>query len=584
MSFVNRQYLDIVRDVLTNLTQGVTGELRTVDYDPKARSLRVPDITLLRRPVRRVSFVGGFVAAPNANDPPVPYTFTLNDYELVPSPTDSTDLNTIRFLPFGRKPAPNTNLTVNYYPRNTDPAVVNDLNVGSVVRTLMEAVSKELSVLYAQLNLAYDNAYLETATGPSLDRVVALLGYNRFRAGRAVGTVTFSRRAGAVGNITLPAGTPVTDTVDKIRYETSETHDMLAGESTAQVRVRGATDATPPVDSGVLAVIQRAIAGLDTVVNERPTTRASDDETDEELRGRARSALLASSNGTVEAITYGLLQMPEVRDVKVTEMPNGIPGEIAVSVSLAEPPADPTKLPPTVVARIEALRPAGVRVVGSAAASVNIKVSIKLVLAGSTLPRADVEKVRAGVQHTLAAEIKKKGVGEKIRIRALAATLLGDGRIADVEIAIARTNAAAGNSNADFDPPADATVQLDTADISFEAETFDKPLAAAGQAIPVEVRAVLTAHPLAGVSLDDVKAAIATKLTQFFGKLAPGTSVDLPALLTALRDDSKYGIDPLKLKVTLTAQDQFAQIVSGGPAFTALPLHTFTVASVDVTP
>ncbi|HEX5414788.1 MAG TPA: baseplate J/gp47 family protein [Chloroflexota bacterium] len=582
MSLVDRQYPDIVRDVLTNLTQGVTGEPHHIVYDPLARPLAVPDVTLLRRPVRRVSFVGGFVTAPNPSDPPVPYTFSLNDYELVPGTADPMDLNTIRFLPFGRKPAPNSDITVNYYPRNTDPAVVNDLNVGSVVRTLLEAVGKELAVLYAQLNLAYDNAYLESATGPSLERVVALLGYTRFKAGRAVGTVTFSRRAGAIGNITIPAGTPVTDAADKLRYETSETHDLLAGETTAQVRVRGAADSTPPVDSGVLTVIQRSIAGLDTVVNERPTTRASDDETDGELRGRARSALLASNNGTVEAITFGLLQMPEVRDVKIAEMPNGVPGEIAVSVSLVDPPADPSKLPPSVQVRIEELRPAGVRVVSSAAASLGLKVSLKLVLAGSTLPPADIEKVHAGARQTLVSEIKKKGVGEKIRIRPLAAALLRDQRIADVEITIARKDDPTGTPNADFDPPSDATVQLDSSDVAFEADGFEKPLAATGQAIPVEVRAALTAHPLAGISVDDVKTAISARLSQFFSRLAPGTTVDLPALLTALRDDSKYGIDPLKLKVTLTAQDQFVQILSGGPAFTVLPNQTFTVAGVEV--
>src|SRR5262249_12733607 len=147
---------------------------------------------------------------------PVGYTFTLNDYELAPNGQDPKDLSRLRFLPFGKKPAPNTDVTVNYYPRTTDPVVINDLNVGSVVRTLMEAVSKELATLYQQLNIAHDSAFLETAPASSLDRVVALLGYQRFRAGRPVGSVTFRRRAGLIGDITIPAGTPVTDAADKI--------------------------------------------------------------------------------------------------------------------------------------------------------------------------------------------------------------------------------------------------------------------------------------------------------------------------------------------------------------------------------
>ena len=117
-----------------------------------------------------MSFVSGFIPAASASDPPVPYMFTLNDYDLVGNPTDPNDLNTIRFLPFGKKPAPGTDIAVNYYPRTTDPAVINDLNVGSVIRTLMEAVCKEQALSYAKLNLAYDSAFLDSATGSSLVR------------------------------------------------------------------------------------------------------------------------------------------------------------------------------------------------------------------------------------------------------------------------------------------------------------------------------------------------------------------------------------------------------------------------------
>ena len=77
-------------------------------------------------------------------------------------------------------------LRVNYYPRTTAPAPITDLSVGSVVRTLLETFAKEQAILYAQLNLAYDFAFVETATGSSLYRAVALLGYQRFRAGRPV--------------------------------------------------------------------------------------------------------------------------------------------------------------------------------------------------------------------------------------------------------------------------------------------------------------------------------------------------------------------------------------------------------------
>jgi hypothetical protein len=580
MSFVHRPYPDIVRDVLTSLTQGVAREVHRVDYDTLARPLQVPDIVLLRRPVRRVSMVEGFIDSPTPGDEPLRYTFTLNDYEMVPNPADPEDLSRIRFLPFGKKPASNTDLMVNYYPRNTDPTPITDLNVGSVARTLLEAVSKELALLYAQLNLAYDSAFLQTASGSSLERVVALLGYERFRAGRPVGTVTFTRRAGAVGNITIPSGTPITDTADKIRYETVERRDMLAGESTAQVAVRGATPATPVVESGKLTVIQRAIAGLEKVTNERPTTRASEDETDVALRARTRDALLGSNKGTVSAIRHGLLQLPEVRDVEIVEMPNGVPGELSLAVSLDTPSSDGS-LPRAVLERIEELRPAGIRILADSAGQVALQARLQLVLAGSHLAPAEISKVEKRAKETMVAEVAHKGVGEKVRNRAMAAAVLRDDRVVDVLITLGAKGGSPGAPGEDFQAEAGKSMQLLLEDVAFDPETFDQELGA-GDTIPVEVRALITATPVAGVPLSSVKSELETRLKAFFEKAATGGSIDSAVLLTALRADTRYAIDPLKMQVTLTSVEQFVQIAAGGPAFTVQPRQLFSVASVEV--
>lgn len=581
MSFVDRLFPDITRDILTNLTQGVTGESHRVDYDATARPPVVPDIVLERRPVRRVSFVQGLIAAAKAGDPPTPYVFTLNDYELVPNPQDTTDLNTLRFLPFGKKPAPGTDVLVNYYPRTTDPTPLTDLNVGSVVRTLVEAMSKELAILYTQLNLAYDSGFVDTATGSSLDRVVALLGYSRFLAGRPVGSVRFSRRAGSPGSITIPAGTPVTDAEDKIRYETIETRDMLPNESTAEVRVRGAADSTPVVDAGKLTVIQRAIAGIDTVVNERPTTRASGDESDEELRARAKAALLASNKGTVDAIQNGLLLLPEVRDVKITEMPNGVPGEVQLSISLVQPPSG-NALPPSVEERIRQLRPAGIRVISGLAGSIALSAQVNLVLAGSFFSATDIADIHSGAVNTLTQGIAKSGVGQKIRLKPLVAALLADQRIVDATLTIGQKGEPAPAEGADFSPPADGFVQLDSADVAFGTDTYDKPPAATGQAVPVEVRATFKISLITGVSVDTARTQLQSRLSAFFSSLTVGTDVNQASILAALRDDGKYAIDPTPTLITLTSDTQFVQVSQSGQVFHVQPGQTFSVSSVEV--
>jgi uncharacterized phage protein gp47/JayE len=581
VSFIDRTYPDIVRDVLTNLTQGVTREIHRIVYDPEARPAVVPDVTLLQRPVRRVSFVQGFIPGRTPADEVVPYLFTPNDYELVGDTPDARDLNTIRFLPFGRKPASDTDLTVNYYPRNTDPAPINDLNVGSVGRTLLEAVSRELALIYAQLNQVYDSAFLETASGPSLERVVALLGYQRYRAGRATGAVVFTRRAGARGDITIPAGTPVTDTTDRVRYETVETRSLRAGESTAQVRVRGVADSTPPVEAGVLRVVQRALAGIDGVDNPRPTSRVNEAESDEQLRERARAALVASNKGTLDSIKHGLLQLPDVRDVKIDEIPNGVAGEILVNVSLADD-STPGELPPSVTARLEELRPAGIRVIQAVAQALAIEGNLTLTLAGSHLPPVEIEQVKQAATTILTEEIDKKGVGEKVRAKPLVAALLADDRIVDAEIRLGVAGEAPGEPDADFATPDGTAVRLEG--LSFAEALFDQPLAAEGQAVNVEVRATVAAELLTGVSLEQASADIEAKLAAYFGALPAGAIVDVDSVLQALRDDTQYAIDRQRLKVTLDYTGQFVQLLEGAAPFTVELDQSFQVVAVEVTP
>lgn len=585
MSFVDRDFPAIVRDVLTNLTQGVSQETHRVVYDPLASPVVVPDIVLQRRPVARVSRVEGYIAGASADDEPLPWTFSLNDYTLVANPADPADRSTLRFLPGGRRPAPNSELRINYYPRTTDPTPLTDLNVGSVVRTLSEAISREMALLYAQLNRAYDSGFVDSAEGPSLERVTALLGLRRYRAGRPVGSVRFSRRAGAIGAITLPAGTPITDAADKLRYETVETREMLPAESTAEVRVRGASDGTPAVDAGVLVVVQRAIAGIEKVVNERPTTQASADESDVELRARAKSALAAANKGTLDAIRNGLLLLPEVRDVKIVDMPNGVPGEIQLSVSLAAGGDGP--LPPAVRRRIEELRPAGIRVVASPASRLALQVRVGLILAGSFQPAAEIDAIRAAVRRELIDAVQRNGVGRPLRARPLAAALLADPRLVDVTLTLGAQGQTAGQASpaagSDFTPPEAAIVDLAEQDIVFDTETYDQPTADGAPTVDVEVRAVLTLTLVAGFALAAAKTQLGNRLQAFFGTQTAGSEITFDQLLAALRDDGHYAIDPLRLRVTLAADDQFAQLAQGGPRYPVQAGQTFTIAAVEAT-
>ncbi len=89
--------------------------------------------------------------------------------------------------------------------------------------------------------------------------------------------------------------------------------------------------------------------------------------------------------------------------------------------------------------------------------------------------------------------------------------------------------------------------------------------------------------PKTGVALGAVQSQIESRLADFVAALTPGTQVDTAALLSTLRDDAKYQIDPLGLKVSFFVADQFAEVVQGGPSFTVELGHVFTVSSIEAT-
>lgn len=219
--------------------------------------------------------------------------------------------------------------------------------------------------------------------------------------------------------------------------------------------------------------------------------------------------------------------------------------------------------------------------VPAVAQPVNLQARIKLVLAGSSMQPSEIDNVHHAVISKLVTEVQEKGVGEIVRVRPLVAALLVDKRIVDAVVTLGIKGSSPGGAGVDFTPDSGKAVELSADDVSFEPDQFDKT-DLIGTTIPVQVRVVLTATAVAGVSDDQVKTAITSKLNTFFGGVVAGTSIDSSTLLTALRDDAKYAIDPLKLRVTLATSDQFVQIAQGGQAFTVLPKQVFTVVSVEV--
>jgi uncharacterized phage protein gp47/JayE len=202
-----------------------------------------------------------------------------------------------------------------------------DFEEGSVIRSLYESFAYELAMLYEQMDLVYQAGFVDTADGANLDRVVAVLGIKRNEPDFASGEVLFERDPGSDEAIIIPIGTLVTTEEDenqqppKKAYLTTAEGKLAEEETSAivkvQAEVRGRAMST---DAETIVIMPRPVPGIKSVINQAPIRfLGRDRETDEELRERAKHALLASGRASITSIENALLGMPGVHGVRVKE-------------------------------------------------------------------------------------------------------------------------------------------------------------------------------------------------------------------------------------------------------------------------
>jgi hypothetical protein len=209
-----------------------------------------------------------------------------------------TATSTVVWRNDGTKPDDDTTFFVDYF-RVESRSQLSGLDVGSVTRALAEAVARELAAMYEQLNLAYQSAFVDTATGESLDHIVAILDVFRETAKFAEGRVTFFRAPRLEGNVTIPAGTRLASTGGSVMFVSTEPRTLQRRRVRIDVPVRadvGFAGEIGVVKAGTITEMSQPVAGIERVSNLDPTTiRTAADETDDELRIRARAALRRSA-------------------------------------------------------------------------------------------------------------------------------------------------------------------------------------------------------------------------------------------------------------------------------------------------
>ncbi|MBB3044549.1 baseplate J/gp47 family protein [Nocardioides soli] len=340
VTLVHRPYGDLVDDILTSVVGGVVNEKILFDLKILTYPLAEPS-----------SGIRGITGTAGGQ----PRTFLLHiDFEF------RAATNVVIWLDDGTLPDDDTAFYVDYF-RVDSRSPLSDINVGSVTRTLTEAVGREVATVYEQINLAYLSAFVDTATGQSLDYVVAIFGITRKTAEFAEGLVTFFRAEGLDGNITIAAGTGLATTTGSVLFVTTQPRTLQRGQVRIDVPVRadvGFAGDPGLVAAGTITEMTQPVAGIARVSNLDPTLRAAADETDDELRARAQAVLRGLGKATLAAldrvIREGRGTPVEFFDPNSPPANRAEPGTVTVVVD-----AEPERLP-SLVDQVHQTRAAGV--------------------------------------------------------------------------------------------------------------------------------------------------------------------------------------------------------------------------------
>ncbi|MEM2726669.1 MAG: baseplate J/gp47 family protein [Archaeoglobaceae archaeon] len=195
-----------------------------------------------------------------------------------------------------------------------------DLTENSRLLRFLEIVAKREDELWQLAEDVYYSAFIDYATGNSLDNVAALLGFTRRPAIKATGFVNFTRNSPATEDIIIPQGTIVA-TQDDIQFRTTQVAILKQGETTVEYVPIEAVEAGAKanVAAGTITKLVSVVGGIDSVTNPLPTEGGKDAESDAEFRWRIKITLRSKGKATLDAILSAVRAVEGVRSAKIIE-------------------------------------------------------------------------------------------------------------------------------------------------------------------------------------------------------------------------------------------------------------------------
>ncbi len=297
----------------------------------------------------------------------------------------------------------------NYVVTHQDQAT--DLNAGSVISSILEAIARQIASAYIAV-VANVDIYQKTFSAEQF-------GLSRNAGIAASGTVVFSRSTPALSDISIPVGTVLT-TASGLVFTTLELGSILTDALTSgSIRVQcSTTGATGNVDAGAINQISSSLANVESVTNAAALSGGTSEETVEAFEARFSEYVVGLGRCSTSGVEAAALGVDGIRSVSLVEH---FPPTAGYNFSLyAENGAG--SLPSAMQSAIETIifgdgldnygyKAAGINARILAPTIIHIDVDATLV-ASTTYPRSYIE---ADINDKIVAYIDSLGIGEQVQ-------------------------------------------------------------------------------------------------------------------------------------------------------------------------
>jgi len=315
--FISRTPEDMTASMLLHMSLGSAPAIETLEYDGTL------EIQLANIPAEEIVLIQGYRDGDFIE-------FTIG------SPTTPEDIylnaDTSKLVwTSGQDPDLNTTYKV-WYRHTVTASTLRASKIGAILRTLIEAISKEFDNAYSLLKQVFESGLVDYARGLSLDWLCALtLGTQetyqdgtptpRLQPTISYGYATFYGNTGDTIGTDVIIQTSGTSPRTYEMVDKSSDHTIPSGTDHVTIQFKSTqTGSRMNASAGEINLIASGSVSTGvTVLNLTPFAGGSDLETDADLADRAKRAIIASGKATIDSIRYNVIAIAGIEDCFVND-------------------------------------------------------------------------------------------------------------------------------------------------------------------------------------------------------------------------------------------------------------------------